>query len=66
MALMLRITKPLCGTGDTVIVDSIFCVLKALIGMYDIGVFVCSVERKRRYCPESIYGDQINANFGNK
>ena len=61
MALMCRTTKPLRGKGKMVIMDSGFCVLKVLVGIYERGVYGISVTKKRIYWPEVIYGDQINA-----
>ena len=39
--------KSLWGTGKTVITDSGFSVLKDLIGMYERGVYVSVVAKKR-------------------
>ena len=63
MALMWRMNKPMWVTGNTVITDSGFCVLKFLISMYDRGVYGSSVVMKRRCWLSGIYGDQINAGF---
>ena len=51
-----KMTKQLLGTGQTVITDSGFCVLKGLIGMYERGVYVSAVANKRRYRKSGIYG----------
>ena len=39
------------------------CVLKGLIGLYEIGVYGSAVVKNRRYWPPGIYGDQINYHF---
>ena len=49
ISLVWRMTKPLWGTGKAVVLDSGFCVLKGLIGMYDIGLYGSAVTKKRRY-----------------
>ena len=41
--------KPLYRTGNMVITDSGFCVLKELIDMFDIKVYVSELANKRRY-----------------
>ena len=63
MELMWRMTKPLWGTGKTVIIDSGSLVLKGLIGMYNIGVYVNAVAKNHIYCPSGIYVDQTNAHL---
>ena len=63
MVIMWRITKPLWGTGKPVIEDSGFSVLKGFIGMYERGVYGSAEKKKRRYLPEGMYGDQINAHY---
>ena len=57
MSLVWRITKPLCGTGKTVIMDSGFYMLKGLICMYDIGVHGSALVKKLRYWPSEINGN---------
>ena len=38
-----------------VIMDSGFCVMKGLIGMYDRGIYDSASTKKRIYCPPGIY-----------
>ena len=66
MTLMGRMAKPLWEIWKTVIMDSVFCVLEGLIGMYDIGVYGSSLVKKRGYWPSGINGNQINAHFEKK
>ena len=63
MDLMWIIKKPLCVTGNNVIMDSGFCVLKGLISMYERVVCGSSLVNNCMYWPTGIYGDQINYHF---
>jgi hypothetical protein len=47
--LLLRLTKTIHGTGQYVILDSGFCVLKAIVGLRQHGVFSGALIKKRRY-----------------
>ena len=60
MELMWRMTKPLWGTGKTVIIDSGSLVLKGLIGMYKRRVYGSSVANKIIYWTSGMNGYQIN------
>ena len=66
MSLIWRMNKLLWGTGKMVIVFNGFCVIKGLIGMYDIGVYGSAVAKTCRYRPAGIYGDRTNGNFEKK
>ena len=66
VALLLRLCKPLYATGKVVILDSGFCVVKALIWLRIRGVFAAAVIKKRRYWPRYIKGDEINAHMEDK
>ena len=46
--LIVRITKPLWGTGKVVVMDSGFCVLEGLISMVEKGVLRSALIKKRR------------------
>ena len=50
--LMMRMTKPLFGTGEAVVIDSGFCVLKGLVGMLSHGVYGTMVIKKKIYWPK--------------
>ena len=45
---MWNMTKPLCVTGNTYIMDSGLCVLKGLVDMLDIGIYGSSLVKKFR------------------
>ena len=65
VGLLLRLTKPISGTGKLVILDSGFCVLKAIIELRKVGVFASAVIKKRKYWPKGIPGDKIKEHFEN-
>ena len=54
MELMWKMTKPLRGTGKTVIMDSGLFLLKGLVGMYEIEVCGSAVVKNRSYWPQGI------------
>ena len=66
VGLMLRMTKPIHGSGKVVIMDSGFCVAKGITEMEKKGVFGQALIKKRRYWPRFVPGDQIDAAFSNK
>ena len=61
--LLLRILKPIFGTAKVIILDSGFCVLKALVELRKKGLYSSAVIKKRRYWPSLIPGDKIDAKF---
>ena len=61
MTLICKMTKPLWIIGKTIIEDSILCVLKGLIGMFERGVYVSASENKRRYLTTEMYEYKIIA-----
>jgi Transposase IS4 len=62
-ALLLRMTKGIHHSGRMVVLDSGFCVLKALIELRQHGVFAAAVVKKRRYWPKYIDGEGIKQHF---
>ena len=66
ISLMWRMIKPLWVTVKTVIMHSGFYVLKVLVVIYERGVCVSEVAKKRRYWLSGISGDQNNENFEKK
>ena len=60
MKLMCRMSKSLWLTEKMVIIYSVLCVLKGLIGMYEMTVYGSAVVKKHGYWPSRIYRDQIN------
>jgi len=53
------------STGRYVVLDSGFCVLKALVQLKKVGMFACAVIKKRRYWPAFVPGEAISREFGN-
>ena len=43
---MMCMTKPLFGTGKSVVINSVFCVMKGLVGMLAHGVYRTTVINK--------------------
>ena len=44
----------------------VLCVLTALVALEMVGVYACTLMKKRRYWPRFCYGDAINTCFANK
>jgi Transposase IS4 len=61
--LLLRLTDSIAHSGRVVIMDSGFCVLKALVKLASVGVYASAVIKKRRYWPKYIDGAAIDARF---
>jgi len=66
VALMLRMTKPIHGTGKVVVLDSGFCVLQGIISLREAGVFSAALIKKRRYWPKFIEGDAVKERMEEK
>ena len=64
--LLLELCRPIFHTGRVVILDSGFCVLKALTKLKEHGVFASAVIKKRRYWPKLVKGDEIEEKMKNK
>jgi hypothetical protein len=63
VGLLLRLTRPIWNSGKVVILDSGFCVLKAIIELKKKGVFASALIKKRRFWPKGINGDEITSHF---
>ena len=57
--LLLECCRTIFHTGRVVILDSGFCVLKAIVKLREYGVFASAVIKKRRYWPSLVKGDVI-------
>ena len=64
--LLLRLTKPVWSTGKVFVLDSGFCVLKAIVELRNKGLFAASLIKKRRYWPKYIPGNDIIQHFVDK
>ena len=58
---MCNMTKPLCVTGKTYIMDGSVCVLKGLIGMLDTSIYDSLLVKKFRNWKTGIHRYEINA-----
>jgi len=61
--LMMRMLSSYFSTGRYIVLDSGFCVLKALVQLKKVGMFACAVIKKRRYWPAFVPGEAINREF---
>ena len=66
VGLLLRLCKPLLFTGKVVVLDSGFCVLRAIIELKKLGVFAAAVIKKRRYWPKHVDGNAMNEYMADK
>jgi xylulokinase len=60
-SLILRMTECLRNTSTVVIMDSAFCVVKALAELLKRGIFAATVAKKRAYWPRHVPGDEVKA-----
>ena len=65
-SLLLRLCESIFHVGMVVILDSGFCVLRALIELKKRGVFASALIKKRKYWPAHVKGDEINKYFDDK
>ena len=63
--LPMRMLQCYFATGRYVVLDSGFCVLKALIQLIKVVMFACAVIKKRRYWPAFVHGEEISREFDN-
>ena len=64
--LLLRLTESIAHSRRVVIMDSCFCVLRALVNLFEVGIVVSAVIKKRRYWPKYIDGNAIDSHFEGK
>ena len=64
--LLLRLCESIFHIGLVVILDSGFCVLRAIIELRKRGVFASALIKKRKYWPKYVDGDAVDAHFENK
>ena len=61
--LLLRFCKSIFNMTKIIVLDSGFCVLKALVELKKRRVFAHDLIKKRKYWPKYIKGDEIKAHF---
>ena len=65
-ALLLRLCESIFHIGMIVILDSGFCLLRAIIELKKRGVFALALIKIRQYWPNCVDGDKIDKHFENK
>ena len=63
---MLRIFRPIFGSGKAIVLDSVFCASKGITELEAKGVYAAVLIKKRRYCPKGVPGDLIDTYFQHK
>ena len=66
VGMLLRLMKPVHGCGKVFVLDSGFCVLKALAELKKKGVFAHALIKKCHYWPRHVPGDDIIMHFTNE
>ena len=66
VSLMLRMCRPIFGSGKAVVLDSGFCVTKDITDIEAKGVYSEDLIRKRRYWPNGVPGKLIGTHFEDK
>jgi hypothetical protein len=61
--LLLRLCSTMLGSSRCVVLDSGFCVLKAIIELRRNGVYAASLIKKRRYWPAHVDGQEVIDRF---
>ena len=61
--LLLRMLQPYFHTARYIVLDSGFCVLKAIIELRKNGLFGCALIKKRKYWPAKVPGDAMQRFF---
>jgi hypothetical protein len=61
--LLLWLLRAYHYTGRYVVLDSGFCVLKAIIELQKVGVYTCALIKNRKYCPALVLGDAMKQFF---
>ena len=61
--LLLRMLKSCFNSGRYVVLDSGFCVLKAIVALYEKGLYAGALIKKRRFWPSLVPGDAIDAQY---
>jgi hypothetical protein len=64
--LLLRMLKSCFNSGRYVVLDSGFCVLKAIVALYEKGIYAGALIKKHRLWPSLVPGDAIDVRFTGK
>ena len=60
---MLRMCRPIFGSGKVVVLESGFSVINGITYLEDKGIYASSLIKKQRYWPKEVPGDLIDAHF---
>ena len=63
---MLRMCRPIFGSGKAVVLDSVFCVAKGITELKDKVVYVGALIKKRHYWPKWVPGELSDTNIEDK
>ena len=63
---MLRMCKPIFGSGKAVVFDSRFCVANGIVELEARGMYGGALIKKRQYFPNNVPGDDIDNHFEGK
>jgi hypothetical protein len=63
--LLMRMLQSYFASGRYVVLDSGFCVLKALVQLKMVGMVACAVIKKRQYWPAFVSNEAISREFDN-
>ena len=66
VSLMLRMCRPIFGTGKAVVLDNGFCVAKGIADLEAKGVYAGYLIKNQHYWPEVLPGDLIDTHFQDK
>lgn len=64
--LLLRMLESYFNTGRYVVLDSGFCVLMAIVGLFQKGLYAGALIKKRKYWPKYVPGQAMENWFGSK
>ena len=65
-SLILRMYRPIFGTGKGVVLEIEFFVAKGIIDLESKDVYAGALIKKQRYFPKGVPGDHIDTQFQNK
>ena len=60
---MLRMCRPIFGSGKDEVLDSWFCIYKGIKDIVSKGVYVEALIKNWHYFPKGVPGDLIDTNF---
>ncbi len=61
--LLLRMLQAYHHTGQYVVLDLGFCVLKAIVDLQKVGVYSAALIKKRKYWPKGVPGEAMRSHL---